>query len=58
MLYEWCSAHLFCSNLCSSSSLEGSMLFLGGTDYNYYSGSLNWIPLYGATNYWNIQIQR
>ncbi|XP_034079634.1 pepsin A-like [Gymnodraco acuticeps] len=40
-----------------SSSLEGSMLFLGGTDHSYYSGSLNWIPLYGATNFWNIQIQ-
>ncbi|XP_049893587.1 pepsin A-like isoform X1 [Epinephelus moara] len=40
-----------------SSSVEGSMLFLGGTDSSYYTGSLKWIPLYQATNYWNIQIQ-
>ncbi|XP_070697729.1 pepsin A-like [Pempheris klunzingeri] len=40
-----------------SSSVEGSMLILGGTDPSYYSGSINWVPVYGATNYWNIQIQ-
>ncbi|KAK5872409.1 hypothetical protein PBY51_013116 [Eleginops maclovinus] len=40
-----------------SSSVEGSMLILGGTDSDYYAGSLNWIPVNGATNYWNIKIQ-
>ncbi|GLD64450.1 pepsin A-like protein [Lates japonicus] len=40
-----------------SSSVEGSMLILGGTDPSYYTGGINWIPLYGATNFWNIQIQ-
>ncbi|XP_068568065.1 pepsin A-like [Cebidichthys violaceus] len=40
-----------------SSSVEGSMLILGGMDSSYYTGTMNWIPLYKATNYWNIQIQ-
>ncbi|XP_054472577.1 pepsin A-like [Anoplopoma fimbria] len=40
-----------------SSSAEGSMLILGGLDSSYYTGSLQWIPLYKATNYWDIQIQ-
>ncbi|XP_037640287.1 pepsin A-like [Sebastes umbrosus] len=40
-----------------SSSVEGSMLMLGGMDSSYYTGSINWIPLYKATNFWNIQIQ-
>ncbi|XP_059184619.1 pepsin A-like [Centropristis striata] len=39
-----------------SSSVEGSMLILGGTDSSYYTGSIKWIPLYQATNFWNIQI--
>uniref|UniRef100_A0A3P8THC7 Peptidase A1 domain-containing protein n=1 Tax=Amphiprion percula TaxID=161767 RepID=A0A3P8THC7_AMPPE len=40
-----------------SSSVEGSELILGGTDSSYYTGSIKWIPLYHATNLWNIQIQ-
>ncbi|XP_070758164.1 pepsin A-like [Enoplosus armatus] len=40
-----------------SSSVEGSMFILGGTDPSYYTGSIKWIPLYHATNYWNILIQ-
>ncbi|XP_029287594.1 pepsin A-like [Cottoperca gobio] len=40
-----------------SSSVEGSMLILGGTDSSYYTGGIKWIPLYEATNFWNIQIQ-
>ncbi|XP_071350350.1 pepsin A-like [Trachinotus anak] len=40
-----------------SSSAEGSVLILGGTDPSYYTGGINWIPLYHATNFWNIQIQ-
>ncbi|XP_026203206.1 pepsin A-like [Anabas testudineus] len=40
-----------------SSSVEGSMLILGGTDPTYYTGSISWIPLYQATNFWNIQMQ-
>ncbi|KAK9529049.1 hypothetical protein VZT92_013166 [Zoarces viviparus] len=40
-----------------SGSAEGSMLILGGMDPSYYTGTMNWIPLYKATNYWNIQIQ-
>ncbi|XP_029006345.1 pepsin A-like [Betta splendens] len=40
-----------------SSSVEGSMLLLGGTDPSYYTGSISWIPLYQATNYWNIEVQ-
>ncbi|XP_040889733.1 pepsin A-like [Toxotes jaculatrix] len=40
-----------------SSSVEGSMLILGGTDPSYYTGIINWVPLYHATNFWNIQIQ-
>ncbi|KAM6948105.1 pepsin A-like [Lycodopsis pacificus] len=40
-----------------SGSAEGSMLILGGMDSSYYTGTMNWIPLYKATNYWNIQIQ-
>uniref|UniRef100_A0A3B4UAJ3 pepsin A n=1 Tax=Seriola dumerili TaxID=41447 RepID=A0A3B4UAJ3_SERDU len=40
-----------------SSSVEGSVLILGGTDPSYYTGDINWIPLYHATNFWNIQIQ-
>uniref|UniRef100_A0A8D0CR76 Peptidase A1 domain-containing protein n=1 Tax=Sander lucioperca TaxID=283035 RepID=A0A8D0CR76_SANLU len=39
-------------------SIEGSVLILGGTDSSYYTGSMQWIPLYQATNFWNIQIQR
>ncbi|XP_071387445.1 pepsin A-like [Centroberyx affinis] len=39
-----------------SSSVEGSMLILGGTDPQYYSGSINWVPVYGATGFWNIVI--
>lgn len=44
--------------LYTSSSVEGSMLILGGTDPSYYTGSISWIPLYQATNFWNIQMQR
>ncbi|XP_028432195.1 pepsin A [Perca flavescens] len=40
-----------------SRSIEGSMLILGGTDSSYYTGSIQWIPLYQATNFWSIQIQ-
>ncbi|XP_042359907.1 pepsin A-like [Plectropomus leopardus] len=40
-----------------SRSGEGSMLILGGTDSSYYTGSIKWIPVYKATNFWNIQIQ-
>ncbi|KAI3370112.1 hypothetical protein L3Q82_024901 [Scortum barcoo] len=40
-----------------SSSIEDSMLILGGTDSSYYNGSMNWIPLFRATNFWNIYIQ-
>ncbi|XP_026161789.1 pepsin A-like [Mastacembelus armatus] len=47
--------HMFSMYL--SSSLEGSMLILGGTDPSYYTGSISWVPLYQATNFWNIQIQ-
>uniref|UniRef100_G3N7P1 pepsin A n=1 Tax=Gasterosteus aculeatus aculeatus TaxID=481459 RepID=G3N7P1_GASAC len=40
-----------------SSSVEGSALVLGGLDSTYYTGTMNWIPLYQASNFWNIQIQ-
>ncbi|XP_044022002.1 pepsin A-like isoform X2 [Siniperca chuatsi] len=40
-----------------SSSVEGSVLILGGTDPSYYTGSIKWIPLFRATNFWNIHIQ-
>ncbi|XP_035517617.1 pepsin A-like [Morone saxatilis] len=40
-----------------SSSVEGSMLILGGTDPTYYTESIKWIPLFRATNFWNIHIQ-
>ncbi|XP_068450201.1 pepsin A-like [Clinocottus analis] len=40
-----------------NSSVEGSMLILGGTDSSYYIRTLQWIPLYQATNYWNIEIR-
>lgn len=46
----------FLKNLYVSS--WGSMLILGGTDSSYYTGDIKWIPLYKATNFWNIQIQR
>lgn len=45
-------------NLCATSSVEGSALVLGGLDSTYYTGTMNWIPLYQASNFWNIQIQR
>uniref|UniRef100_A0A3Q1GHM4 Pepsin A-like n=1 Tax=Acanthochromis polyacanthus TaxID=80966 RepID=A0A3Q1GHM4_9TELE len=40
-----------------SSSVEGSVLILGGTDSSHYTGSIKWIPLYHTSNLWNIQIQ-
>uniref|UniRef100_A0A8C2XH80 pepsin A n=1 Tax=Cyclopterus lumpus TaxID=8103 RepID=A0A8C2XH80_CYCLU len=40
-----------------SSSVEGSMLILGGMDSSYFTGTMKWIPVYMATNFWNIQIQ-
>ncbi|XP_073324650.1 pepsin A-like [Pagrus major] len=40
-----------------SSSVEGSMLVLGGTDPSYYTGDIKWIPLHQASNFWNILIQ-
>ncbi|KAM4613771.1 pepsin A-like [Polymixia lowei] len=39
-----------------SSSVEGSVIILGGTDPLYFTGGINWIPLSGATNYWSITI--
>ncbi|XP_051803808.1 pepsin A-like [Acanthochromis polyacanthus] len=40
-----------------SSSVEGSVLILGGTDSSHYTGSIKWIPLHHTSNLWNIQIQ-
>ncbi|KAM9362269.1 pepsin A-like [Symphorus nematophorus] len=40
-----------------SSSVEGSVLILGGTDPSYYTGSLKWIPQFKPSFYWNILIQ-
>lgn len=40
-----------------SSSVEGSALILGGTDSSYYTGSIKWIPVYQASNFWNILIK-
>lgn len=45
-------------NISASSSVEGSVLVLGGTDPSYYTGGLKWIPLHQASNFWNILIQR
>uniref|UniRef100_A0A8C2XK76 pepsin A n=1 Tax=Cyclopterus lumpus TaxID=8103 RepID=A0A8C2XK76_CYCLU len=36
---------------------SGSMLILGGMDSSYFTGTMKWIPVYMATNFWNIQIQ-
>ncbi|XP_029907485.1 pepsin A-like [Myripristis murdjan] len=40
-----------------SSSVEGSMLILGGTDPLYFSGGINWVPVHGATGFWAIIIE-
>ncbi|KAG8007826.1 Pepsin A-5 [Nibea albiflora] len=40
-----------------SSSVEGSMFILGGTDPSYYTGNISWIPLYRGANFWNIHIE-
>ncbi|XP_039393856.1 pepsin A-like isoform X2 [Mauremys reevesii] len=37
----------------SSNEQTGSFVMFGGIDSSYYSGSLNWIPLYSET-YWEI----
>uniref|UniRef100_A0A667WZG3 pepsin A n=1 Tax=Myripristis murdjan TaxID=586833 RepID=A0A667WZG3_9TELE len=41
----------------TSSSVEGSMLILGGTDPLYFSGGINWVPVHGATGFWAIIIE-
>ncbi|KAM8916474.1 pepsin A-like isoform 3-T3 [Spinachia spinachia] len=40
-----------------SSSVEGSVLVLGGVDSTHYTGTMKWIPLYQTSNFWDIQIQ-
>ncbi|XP_029549922.1 pepsin A [Salmo trutta] len=39
-----------------SSSVDGSMLILGGTDPSYFTGSIQWIPISQPTGYWQINV--
>ncbi|TKS77528.1 Pepsin A [Collichthys lucidus] len=39
----------------SSKGQQGSEVLFGGTDSNYYTGQINWIPLTSAT-YWQIKM--
>ncbi|XP_047439329.1 pepsin A-like isoform X2 [Mugil cephalus] len=55
----WNQGHLlqYMFSIYLTSSVEGSMLILGGTDPAYYAGSIQWIPLYHASNFWNILVE-
>lgn len=51
------TGHSFAFYLTKTAGAVGSALTLGGTNPNYYTGNINYVPLI-AENYWMIQVDK